>query len=78
MSANWNIDDIIPGEKVVRRAVAAVVRFARFPQSDSYPSDHRGAAEMLDAALDPPELFPGQVGGVAVTGFRAQANDIIN
>lgn len=53
-SPNWDVE-IIPGAKRVRRGVAAVIDFARFPRSDGYPSDHRHVEEAPR---------PGEIGGV--------------
>lgn len=84
-SPGWNVDyEIIPGERVVRGVIRTFKKaFTYLPPSEGYPSEHRdypgkrGAAVMLDAALDQaPQLpFPGEVGGVEVIDFRAAASD---
>ncbi len=85
MSPGWNVDyEIIPGARRLRGIVRNITsRVCFLPPSEGYPSEYRdypgkkGAAVMLDAALDePPQLpFPGQIGAVEVLDFRATASD---
>ena len=66
-SPGWNVDyEIIPGAHRLRGIVRNITkRVAYLPDSVGYPSEYpkhperRGAAAMLDAALDEPQLpFP--------------------
>jgi len=81
-SPGWNCDyEIIPGAHRLRGIVRNITkRLVFLPPSEGYPSEYRnypgkGAAAMLDAALDPK---PGEIGGVEILDYRASANDIIN
>lgn len=83
VSQNWNIE-IIPGARRVRQATGFVKRIAMLgTQTELCLSGHivdrvdTGAAAMLDQVLDEPAQlpFPGEIGGVEVLDFRAEASD---
>lgn len=84
-SPGFNVDyQIIPGANRIKGIVRNITKRVVFlPPSEGYPSEYpkhperRGAAAMLDAALDQP--VPGEIGGVpARATLLEQANAIIN
>ena len=61
-SANWVIDDIIPGEKLVRRALAPIARLAgklsMLPsESDLSLSEHVRRPGEIGSVVAEPTLF---------------------
>jgi hypothetical protein len=87
-SPGFNVDyEIIPGAHRLKGIVRSITKRVVFlPPSEGYPSEYpkhpeRGAAAMLDAALDQaPQLpFPGEIGSVPTRAtLLDEANAIIN